>query len=141
MSRSGSITLDFAGDAQVFRLPWGQLVELQELCDAGPYVIFDRLRSSRWLLQDVRETIRLGLIGGGKTPIEAIALVRRYVENIEQFPPAENALLAVAILGAAILGVKEEKPGEADAANQDEPPSTISQGEKSDLPQFTETVL
>lgn len=45
MSRDASIELDFAGEKRRFRLGIGQLVDLQEVCDSGPYVILDRLRT------------------------------------------------------------------------------------------------
>lgn len=135
MSRLGAISLDFADGTYAFRLPWKQLIELQEKCDAGPFVVFDRLRSGSWHLQDIRETIRLGLIGGDTDPPRALSMVRAYVE---ERPLAENVLLAIEILGAAILGVGDETVGEQDAANQAGNRSTTSPGGSSDLPPSTQ---
>lgn len=109
MSRDGSVELDFGDGTYKFRLPWGQLVNLQEACDVGPYVILHRIQSGTWRLEDLRETIRYGLIGGGIEPKTALRLVREYVE---ERPPAENLLYAEAILSAALLGVRDEKVGE-----------------------------
>lgn len=105
MSRSATLVLDWADDAYTFRLAWGQLEELQEACNAGPQRILVRLASDDWRTRDVRETIRLGLIGGGLEPAKALKLVRAYVEDR---PPAENVVIALAILQAAIIGAPEE---------------------------------
>lgn len=113
MSRDGSITLDWADGEHVFRLRWGELIQLQEACDAGPLVVFTRLGGMHWRLEDVRDTIRLGLIGGGATPEAALKLVRDYVEAR---PLLENVALARAIVGAATIGASDEEPGEAPAA-------------------------
>jgi hypothetical protein len=88
-----------------FRLAWGQIAELQDKCDAGPYVILQRLTNGQWRIQDISETIRLGLIGGGQKPVDAVKLVRTYVEAR---PPLENVLVAQAILGTALIGSPEE---------------------------------
>lgn len=137
MSRDASITLDFADGSYKFRLAWGQLAELQEKCDAGPYVVFERLNNRSWRINDIRETIRIGLIGGGTTPSQALTLVRRYVE---ERPPLESLPFAQAILSVALIGAPEEDVGEDQAANQGEAKLTTSPTEKSDLPQSTETV-
>lgn len=105
MSRDASVTLTWADGDYTFRLAWGQLGELQDKCDAGPYVILQRLHNGTWKIQDIAETIRLGLIGGGKTPVDALKLVRSYVQDR---PPMENLLTAQYILGAAIVGAPEE---------------------------------
>ncbi len=55
----------------------GELLELQEKCDAGPAQIVARLEGGTWRVQDLRETLRLGLIGGGMTPTDAMVKVRR----------------------------------------------------------------
>lgn len=135
MSRDASLTTDFGNDNYTFALRWGQLASLQEACDAGPYVILERLATGTWKINDIRETIRYGLIGGGLTPPAALSLVREYVELR---PPMENLLLARAILTAGLMGAPEEKVGEDEAANQGNQ-SMTSPMEKSDLPQSTET--
>lgn len=111
MSRDAKIELDWADDTYTFRLAWGQLIELQEKCDAGPFVVLNRLSTGQWRMADVSEVIRLGLIGGGLEPKQALQLVRDYVESR---PPLENVMMARGILGIAIQGVPDEKPGEAE---------------------------
>lgn len=105
MSRDASITLTWGDGDYVFRLAWGQLSELQEKCDAGPFVILNRLSSGTWKVEDIAHVIRLGLIGGGLKPVEALKLVRSYVEDR---PPMESLLTAQAILAAAVMGAPDE---------------------------------
>lgn len=124
--RDGRIDLDWADGTYSFRLPWGQLAELQEKCDAGPYVILDRLRSGAWRIEDISNVIRLGLIGGGMSPADALKKIRAYVEDRV---PMENLIFAQGILGAALIGTPEEKPGEIDAADPQTSSSTTSQTE------------
>lgn len=111
MSRDGSVTLPFVDGPKTFRLAWGELIKLQEACDAGPYVIYRRLMMGGWKMGDISETIRLGLVGGGMPLDKALAFVRDYVEPR---PPLESLALAQAILGVALQGAPDEKPGEPD---------------------------
>lgn len=90
----------------------GQIFELEEKCDAGISEIFTRLRESRWKLNDVRETIRLGLIGGGKTPVDALKLTKRYVD---ERPLLESVQVALAIHMAAMIGVPGDEVGKPQA--------------------------
>lgn len=112
MGRSAEVTLEWADGDYPFALKWGQLVELQEKTDAGPYFLLSRLHDGNWRVGDIREVIRLGLIGGGMEPIKALGMVKRYVEDR---PPMENLTTAQAILGVAVMGVPEERVGKADA--------------------------
>lgn len=107
------VTLTWADGDRTFRLPVAQLLELQEKTDAGPLELFLRIHSGRWRVQDLRETIRLGLVGGGAKPAEAVALVRRYVD---ERPLAESVPVALEVLQAAISGPEDEAPGKPAAA-------------------------
>ena len=128
--RDARIDLDWADGTYSFRLAWGQLVELQEKCEAGPYVILDRLRTHHWRVEDIASVIRLGLIGGGMEPAPALKLTRRYVE---ERPPLENVPHAVGILTAGLMGAPDEPLGEKRAPGLSDRSSTISQTESSDL--------
>jgi hypothetical protein len=112
MSRDARIELDFADGTYSFRLGWGELATLQEACDAGPYVILHRLHSHQWRMADISSVVRLGLIGGGMAPADALKKVRAYVEDR---PPLESHTYAVAILSAGLLGAPDEPVGEPKA--------------------------
>ncbi|MBX4992894.1 hypothetical protein ABID08_002067 [Rhizobium binae] len=115
MSRDAKITLTWADGDYTFRLGWGELAELQEKTDAGPYVVLNRLHTHHWRIEDLSNVIRLGLVGGGLEPVKALKLVRTYVEAR---PPMENHPYAVAILSAGLIGAEDEPLGEDEAPNQ-----------------------
>lgn len=117
MSRDAKIELVWADGDYAFRLGWGELAELQEKTDAGPYVVLNRLHTGQWRIEDISNVIRLGLIGGGLEPVKALKLIRAYVEAR---PPMENHPHAVAILAAGLIGAEDERLGEAEAPDQAE---------------------
>jgi hypothetical protein len=136
MSRDGSITETFGDGEHLFRLAIGQLRELQEACDAGPPLIARRLWSSEWRVDDVRETIRLGLVGGGMDSVKAAVLTKRYVDD----RPGEwgrNAVLAQAVLAAALFGAEDEDLGKSKAEAERKP--SRSRARKSASASSTET--
>lgn len=113
MDGSGKIELEWAdmqgagsGRKHVFCLTIRCLEELQDKCDAGPQAIWQRLVDGSWKIADVRETLRLGLIGGEMKPIEAAKLVDRYVDTGSLL---ENVLYARAVLQAALAGPPVKK--------------------------------
>lgn len=112
--RNAAVDLDFGGRRYRFRLAMGGLEELQELTGAGPYRCLQRLLAGEWHVQDVRDTLRIGLMGGGLTPNEAGNLTRRYVEERPDW--ILNATLAIAVLSAALAGAPEEEPSKKGGA-------------------------
>lgn len=114
MSRDASIELTWADDDYTFRLGWSELEALQEACDAGPWVILERLHNKQCRSGEIADVIRQGLIGGGLKPPEATKLVQRYVkERVSDL--AENLLFAIAILQTALQGAPDEPVGEQEA--------------------------
>lgn len=116
MSADASIVLAWGDGEHRFRLPIGQLRELQDKCSAGPAEILGRIRMGSWRIDDLRETLRLGLIGGGMKPVDALLLVQRYVDAR---PYAESAQPAYEVLAAALFG-PEEAPGKGEAPASEE---------------------
>lgn len=114
--RDARVELEFADGDYSFRLGWGQLIELQEKTLAGPYVVLQRLLDKSFLIDDVAETIRIGLIGGGMEPGKALTMTKRYVKAR---PPFENLTLATAILMAGLMGAPDEEVGAGRKADSD----------------------
>jgi len=112
-NRNAVVEEDFGDGTYAFRLPLGQLEELQEKTGVGPFKLAQRMLSGEWMTQDVIQTIRLGLIGGGLKSTDALALVRRYVQ--EEGMWLKNVDLAQRIIWAALAGAPEEAPGKDDA--------------------------
>jgi hypothetical protein len=121
-----TIIADWGDGEHRFRLGLAQLLELQEKTGVGPMELFFRVRSMRWRVEDITETLRLGLVGGGLKPADAVALVRRYGPGAR--PLAESVPLVVEILAAAIV-VPEAPPegnGEAETETGVSPPPPFS---------------
>lgn len=135
MSRTGLVSFAWADGEHSFALKIGQLIELQEKCDAGPPVILARLESGAWRVHDVRETIRLGLIGGGLAPTEALKLTMRYVDDQ---PLGASSLIAQIILAAALFGAPEGAEDSPPEKRNADPDPNPYQGEKSDGPHTSE---
>jgi hypothetical protein len=109
MTEDEFIELIWGDGAHKFALTMNGLRELQEKTGSGPLALALRLSDSTWKIDDIRETVRLGLIGGGKTPAESTDLVRKYVDAR---PIAENLPAATAIIGFALFGRKVEDAAE-----------------------------
>lgn len=125
MSRDAKVMLPFADGDYEFRLAWAELLMLQESRNCGPFVVLDRLTSGQWMIEDIAEVLRIGLIGGGIEPGKAVKMVRSYVQG---FPPMLNLVFAQQVLGAALVGAADEIVGEPVAAKQGEDSaSTTSQ--------------
>lgn len=107
------VDLTWPGGEHCFALPIELLRALEQKCDAGPAWILGRLGSSQWRVDDVVETIRLGLEGGGMHKDDAHKMVRQHVEGV---PLTESVLTAHAILMAALYGAGGEDGDEGEAA-------------------------
>jgi len=113
MAAITSVELDWADGTYTFHLDIPRLKELQDKTGSGPSEVLARLAEGRARVEDIQETVRLGLIGGGASPQAAKSLVARYVD---ERPLIEGIAVATMILGAAIIG---NKPPEADEGNQE----------------------
>jgi hypothetical protein len=113
-----SVELTWRGGEHEFRLTIDLLRALQDKCDAGPQHIFDRLADGRWMINDVIETIRLGLEGGGLAKEAARRLVKLHVEDR---PLTESIITARFILMAALFGSEDDAPGERQAGEATTP--------------------
>lgn len=113
MSADASLEFDWADGTYKFRLGLGEIRELQEKTKVGPRRLWMRIRSGEWFVDDLREAIRLGLIGGGMEPVNATKLVRRYVDAR---PLAESVEPSMKILTAMLVGVPDDPVGKTQAA-------------------------
>lgn len=122
MAVNGEVELTWADGTHKFNIAKLKCVlELEEKCDAGIAEIFQRVRDSRWRFNDVRETLRLGLIGSGMMPDRALTLVQRYCDDR---PWAESLQPAMVVLMAAMLGVIGDEVGkkpETERATEGQP--------------------
>jgi hypothetical protein len=135
MSRTSRITAEWADGEYAFDLRIGELRELEtatrrvarvspngdiEYQYIGPAVLHRLLGNGEALTNDVRETLRIGLIGGGTKPVEASRLIKRYFDELPNF--LENTKIAWLIVSAVLkpfevepLGESEEETGKSEA--------------------------
>jgi hypothetical protein len=130
MSREGSIELTWAGDLRIFRLGIDQLLALQDARDSGPMEIVNRLRQGTWRIDDIRDPIRLGLIGAGMDGKKARSVVEQHVS-----PGAigQHVLVAMAVILAALQGDVNDPVGKEQVA------TTAPEATASPPPPSTET--
>lgn len=158
MSRTGEIALPFGENEHTFRLGVEQWRKVQERCDAGPPEILARLGPlvrglkaglnfgqllangllGTWRIDDIREVLLQGLVGGGMAPTMAGVLVRTHFDDKLSF---EFAPLAYFIVERSLTGPEDEPLGETpapEATTQPAPkPRRRSRGARSASPPST----
>lgn len=115
MSADGSVELVFAGDIRKFRLDIDGLIALQDKRNSGPLEIAYRLQLGTWRLEDIQDTIRIGLIGAG---VEGKIAKRLVDVNVQPGKITEHVLTAQAIILAALQGVPDDPVGKAKATTE-----------------------
>ena len=105
--RSGRIEEFVGNDTYPLELKIKELRLLQGSLDSGPSAILNRLQYGEWRVDDIIETIRLGLIGGGMIHGEAKRLTDDYVCQgyLVQYLP-----VSIKCLMAALIGDQEDQP-------------------------------
>ncbi len=131
MDARGTTSLDWGDGTHLFRLSIPGLVELEKSCDAPIATIFKRVHAGDYSVTDVRETLRLGLIGGGMNPTEALTTIRaQFDDNISEIGLAYHHPYALAVIGGAMLGFVEnplaQPPGPETETAESHPASTSS---------------
>lgn len=124
MSSVGTVTLIWGnGENQFCIARIGELLALEDKCGAGIMTILHRIQREEWYVNDIRETIRLGLIGGGMTAEKAMTAVKLHVDGR---PLMESVMLAHAIIAAAIVGVPDDIVGKPQAAEAETEPASFT---------------
>lgn len=111
MSGDGKIRLFWGDEEYDFRFGIGQFRELQQKVNArrqeigapliGPMGLLNTLRANDAWPDDVRDVLRIGLVGGGMDPKKAHQKLVAYFDNR---PLLENMLPAFSILFAGLVG-------------------------------------
>lgn len=109
--KPGTLMLVWGDGEYPFRLAIGEWQELFRKTGAGPMELYERLRTGKWRVEDLRETIRNGLIGAGMAPKDAVPLVKRYVDEM---PLTQSVQPATLILLSGLVGIPgDEAPKKA----------------------------
>lgn len=149
MSRSGRVSLFFFEGDFDFRLGIGELVALEEVrlarlkqqfaavgpAEASVGALHARLAAGLAMIDDIRHTLRLALIGGGMAREPAHDLVARHLIEGQLLECAKvaQAALAVALVGAPEDPAGGDGAGEATGATAPTaaPPTASPAGRKS----------
>ena len=100
----------FFGDGDYdFKLTISAISALQVKCQSGIGQIYTRVISGQFYSQDLLETVRHGLIGGGMAPKPAHDLIESYSDVV---PLEDWQDIATAVLAAATHGYKSDEGGE-----------------------------
>lgn len=126
---NGQLELNWADGTYQFNIAKIKCVlELEEKCDAGVAQIFKRIMDGTWKINDIRETLRLGLIGGGMVPDKAMRLISRYCDDR---PWQESLQPAIAVLLAAMVGVQGDEVGKKQETERTEESRSSSMADTS----------
>ena len=110
MSANGTVTIVWAnGEDQFCLAKVGYILDLETKCGAPIGVLYQRLGNGSFGLNDVRETIRLGLMGGGMPPDKAMAAVKHHVDSNEN-GLAPSVLVAFEVIKAVMFGSPPDDP-------------------------------
>lgn len=110
MGLNAEVTLDCFDGAYTFALKGKQIEELQKLCSAGFGEIGQRVMSGSWYYGDVYHLVRLGLWGGGTSPVDAKRLADTYVDGcplVGEGDPSAPVSIAQAVVMAAYFGLED----------------------------------
>lgn len=97
------------GGEHAFKLGIGDARVIQQKTDCGPEYLLARLSAGQWLVDDMPEILRNGLIGAGMTHVEALKLVQRAFEH---YPPVAFKPAALEVMGAYLYGDPDDPVGE-----------------------------
>lgn len=141
MSGSAEVT-KFFGEADFrFALTIGVAQQLEEVRGeslrrqgfdpghAGLMAIQGRLSAGMFLIADIKQTLRLGLVGAGMDPEDAARLVDRHV--ISGYL-VKAAMIAGDVLDAALSGAVDDAPGSDRPGEVEGQPAPIQPGSRTD---------
>lgn len=114
---------EWAGKERCFELNFGDVLDLQEATGCAIGQMFIRLVSGAFRIEDTYHTIRLALVGGGMSALDAKRLMQRHFDTR---PLMENAALAGQIFNALMIGI-EETGGDAEGGGADVEPYKFSE--------------
>jgi hypothetical protein len=102
----------FAGAERSFDLRIGEIQALERACNCGIFGLLVRIGSHQAYASDIRETIRLGLIGGGDTDTASTTLI---MQEVDGRPLSEHLPLAAEIIKSVIDGLPKIEEAESGA--------------------------
>lgn len=109
------VTREWAGKERLFQLNFGGVMDLEQALGDGIGHVFLRVANGQFKVGDIYHTIRIALIGGGMSIIDAKRLM---ADQFDTRPYLENAALVGDILASLMVGVE---PSDAEPDDVPEP--------------------
>lgn len=121
--RSAKVERVFIGEGYFdLCLRLGELEDLQNILGIGLQTLSNRLSPyGDWRIADVKETLRLALIGAGMANEPAWNLVTR---NVREGTLTAARYVAYCVVLAALMGSEDDPPGEPIAGETMTPPAS-----------------
>ena len=108
MSRAAEVRITYPDRERTYRLGIGQLRVLQEVTGRGPQDLLNRNLAGTWFVDEVIETIRQGLLGGGAPPAEVETVIKAYILE----PPAGWIANIECARGVLISAITQQVAGD-----------------------------
>lgn len=114
------VVIRWVGGEHPFRLGLGEMRAIQDATGCGPEFLAHRIKSMQWKVDDLREIMRNGLIGGGMDHVQALRLIEQAdasATGISLKVPALEVMLAY------LYGPADDPVGEPSPAGDQTPQS------------------
>lgn len=115
MSAYGEITEEFGDGEHTFRLGYKEISQFEEKFDLAFMAFINRIAEGNAKIVEVREIIRLGLIGGGMEAPKTIPLLKAFVEEA---PLADYMAVALKIAQSGAFGSEAYRTKKAEAKSK-----------------------
>lgn len=111
---SQPIVIRWPGGEHAMRLGLVEARVIQDRTNCGPEYLRARIAAGQWLVDDMPEVLRNGLIGGGMPAVDALRLTQK---AFEENPPMLFKPAAYQLLSAFLLGPPDDPVGEPSPVN------------------------
>lgn len=110
-----AIVRDYAGAERKFRLRVADILDLEEATKRPISELYGAIIGQKFRIEDIRQTVVRGLVGGGSPVDEAKRLVS---ERIDALPLIEHVIIAQSLMVITMTGI-EPPAGDAKRADTD----------------------
>lgn len=104
-----AIILRWPGGEHAFRLGIEELRVIQQKTDCGPEHILRKIEHGWWTVDELREVLRNGLIGGGMKPVDAMKAVDKAFDDA---PAISFKVPAMEVMSTYLFGPEDDPVGE-----------------------------
>lgn len=119
-----SIVRDYAGAERKFRLRVADVLDLEEATKRPISELYGAIIGQKFRIEDIRQTVIRGLVGGGCPAEEAKRLVS---ERMDALPLIEHVIIAQSLMVATMTGIEPPEVGEKKAETDPPRPMKFSE--------------